>query len=268
MISVFDAVLAACLIAVTAPTARGAQPVLKVPPTDTLAIRLNLPAYRLDVRIDDTVISYGVAIGTRRHPTPRGAFTLRRVELNPSWVPPASDWARDRVPLPPGPRNPMGRAKLEFSPTYYLHGTPEPLSVGSAASHGCVRLRNEDVLALGAHLLRWGRPDIPPSTIARWISDSTTGRSIVLARLATLEIRYDLLEVRRDRVHVHPDPYRLRSDSMDATAQAVLAAGLAPQPVPAGSAARLLDLARGGGFTISADSVSAGLLPALATPTQ
>jgi hypothetical protein len=268
MIAVLHAVFAACVIAVMAPTVREAQPPTGASLTDTLAFRLNLPAYRLDVRIDDAVVSYHVAIGTRRYPTPRGAFTLRRVELNPAWIPPASDWARDRVPLPPGPHNPMGRAKFEFSPTYYLHGTPEPASVGSAASHGCVRLRNEDALALGMHLVLWGRPDIPLSTLARWLSDSTTGRTVVLARPATLEIRYDLVEVRSDRVHVHSDPYRLRSDSTDVLAQAALTAGLAPRPVPAGTAASLLDLARAGAFTISADSVSAALFPPLATPTH
>lgn len=268
MIAALDAVFAACVIAVMAPTAREAHFPVGAPPPDTLAFRLNLPAYRLDVLIDDAIVSYHVAIGTRRYPTPRGHFTLRRVELNPAWIPPASDWARDRVPLPPGPHNPMGRAKFEFSPTYYLHGTPEPASVGSAASHGCVRLRNEDALALGMHLVLWGRPDLPLSTVARWLSDSATGRTVVLARPATLDIRYDLLEIRSDRVHVHADPYRLRSDSTDALAEAVLTAGLAPRPVLAGTAARLLDLARTGGFTISADSASAALFPPLATPTH
>ncbi len=228
---------------------------------ETLAVTLNLPAYRLDVHTGDSTLSYPVAIGARRYPTPRGSFLLRRVELNPAWIPPPSEWARDRVPMPPGPRNPMGRAKLEFLPTYYLHGTPEPNSVGSAASHGCVRLRNADVLDLGTRLLAWGRTGLDDSTVAGWVSDPVTQRRIALERPVSLEVRYDLLEVRAGRVEVHADPYRLRSDSADAAAHALLVERLAPRPIPAGMASALLDSARTTPFTISADSVSAGLLP-------
>lgn len=228
---------------------------------DTLVVVLNLPAFRLDVYTGDSTHSYPVAIGTRRYPTPRGSFLLRRVELNPAWIPPASDWARDRLPMPPGPRNPMGRAKLEFLPTYYLHGTPEPESVGSAASHGCVRMRNADVLALGARLLTWGRAGLADSTVAHWIADPVTRRRVTLERPVSLEVRYELVEVRAGRVEVHGDPYALRSDSTDAAADALLIERLAPRSVHPGMAAMLLDHARAGPFTISVDSMSAGLLP-------
>ena len=250
------AVLGACYAA----QAAGA-PHAEARAADTLAVILNLPAYRLDVRAGDSTLSYPVAIGARRYPTPRGSFLLRSVELNPAWIPPPSDWARDRVPMLPGPRNPMGRAKLEFLPTYYLHGTPEPESVGSAASHGCVRMRNADVLELGARLLAWGRAGLDDTTRARWMADPVTQRRIILDRPVALEVRYDLVEVRAGRVEVHRDPYALRSDSADAAAHALLADRLAPRAVPPGIAAALLDRARSGPFTIAADSVSAGLLP-------
>jgi murein L,D-transpeptidase YcbB/YkuD len=233
---------------------------------DSVSLRLNLPAYRLDVHTGESLTSYRVAIGSRRYPTPTGSFALLSIELNPGWIPPASDWARDREPMPPGPRNPMGRVKIEFRPTYYLHGTPEPESVGASVSHGCVRLRNEDALELGRRLLAWGRPDLDESTVSRWIADAAAGRRIPLERPAVLEIRYDLIEVNAGRVHIHSDPYRLRSDSTDALAQALLVESLAPAPVPAGMAARLLHLAGSGGFTISTDSVSAGRLPPPAGP--
>jgi murein L,D-transpeptidase YcbB/YkuD len=229
--------------------------------TDTVAVTLNLPAYRLDVRAGESTHSYRVAIGARRYPTPRGSFLLRSVELNPAWIPPPSDWARDRVPMPPGPRNPMGRAKLEFLPTYYLHGTPEPESVGSAASHGCVRMRNADVLELAARVLAWGREGLDDTTRVSWLADPVTQRRIVLDRPISLEVRYDLVEVRAGRVEVHRDPYALRSDSTDAAAHAQLTEQLAPRAIPPGFASTLLDRAREGSFTISADSVSAGLLP-------
>lgn len=250
------AVLGACCAAQAAEPARAEAHL-----ADTVTVTLNLPAYRLDVRAGDSTRSYPVAIGARRYPTPRGSFLLRSVELNPAWIPPESEWARDRVPMAPGPRNPMGRAKLEFLSTYYLHGTPEPESVGSPASHGCVRMRNADVLELGARLLAWGRPELAAATVAQWLDDPVTQRRIALERPVPLEVRYDLVEVRGGRVLVHGDPYGLRSDSADAVAHALLVGRLAPRTVPAGIAAALLNRARTGPFTISADSVSAGLLP-------
>ena len=236
-------------------------------PADSITLRLNLPAFRLTVLVADSAAAeYMVAIGGRRYPTPTGRFVLSLVELNPAWIPPASEWARGRVPMPPGPGNPMGRAKLEFHPTYYLHGTPEPESVGSAASHGCVRMHSEDVLALSARLLRWGRFDLDDSTVARWIADPVTSRRVRLERGAAIDIVYELLEVRAGRVHVYPDPYRMRTDSTDTEAQYTLTAALWPRLPPEGTASRLLTRARQGAFSVSADSAGAGLLPAPPVP--
>ena len=262
MTGIMLTVMGAC-VAVQAPGALGGS---FQRAADSVAVVLNLPAYRLDLHAGGSTISYAIAIGAARYPTPRGQFILRRIELNPAWVPPSSDWARDRAPMGPGPRNPMGRAKVEFLSTYYLHGTPEPESVGSAASHGCVRMRNADVLELAAHLLAWGRPDLDGATIARWVADPVTRRRLPLERHVTLDVRYDLIEIRAGRVEVHGDPYRLRSDSTDAVAQALLAEHFAPRAVPAGVARALLDRARTRPFTVSTDSVSAGLLPSPVEP--
>lgn len=222
---------------------------------DSLRLTLNLPAYRLTVRMGDSVVAeYPVAIGARAFPTPLGSYQIAAVELNPAWVPPESDWARDREPMPPGPRNPMGRAKLEFRPTYFLHGTPEPQSVGSPASHGCVRMRNPDVLDLARRVLAWGRPDVADSTAARWLADTRTRRKLPLDRAVAIDVQYDLLEIRNDRIHIYPDPYRLRSDSTDLVAQDRLAAGFAPRRVAPGTAARLLDLAAPGAIVIERET--------------
>jgi lipoprotein-anchoring transpeptidase ErfK/SrfK len=99
-----------------------------------ISLALNVPAFRLDVMEDgERTRSYAVAVGSIEYPTPRGQYAITRVEWNPWWIPPESDWARDEKPTPPGPANPMGRVKLHFRPTYYLHGTPSERSIGSAA---------------------------------------------------------------------------------------------------------------------------------------
>ena len=74
----------------------------------------------------------------------------------PSWNPPAQ-MRRRRPELPEfmagGPDNPLGaRAIYLGSSLYRIHGTNEPSSIGKAASSGCIRMLNQDVTELYAHV--------------------------------------------------------------------------------------------------------------------
>ena len=98
----------------------------------------------------DVVRTFPVAIGEEGYDTPDGSFTIRRMIWNPDWRPPPSAWARDKKYEAPGsPGNPMGRVKMFFrEPDYYIHGTGLASSLGNARSHGCIRMRNIDVVDL------------------------------------------------------------------------------------------------------------------------
>lgn len=101
--------------------------------------------------------SHDVAVGTEKNPTPIGDFSFHRVDLNPRWVPPNSDWAEDREPKEPGASdNPMGRARLVYKMPYTIHGTDDLDSLGKAVSHGSIRLANEHVIPLAEMLLKAG----------------------------------------------------------------------------------------------------------------
>ena len=106
----------------------------------------------------DVTQSYPVAVGKPQHPTPRGEFRVRRIVWNPRWAPPDASWAREKRPRDPGdPRNPMGRVKIFFrQPDYYIHGTRETDSLGQAESHGCVRMRNSEVVSLARRVMANG----------------------------------------------------------------------------------------------------------------
>jgi hypothetical protein len=98
--------------------------------------------------------AYKVAVGMPSHPTPTGTWDIFRVDLNPDWTPPDSEWAADDEPKPPGhPGNPMGRARLVYNPPYTIHGTDELDSLGKAASHGSIRVANEAAIELARILL-------------------------------------------------------------------------------------------------------------------
>ena len=89
----------------------------------------------------ETVKQYAVATG-RDGSTPSGDFEVKSRVENPEWTSPEGDFfkAGDAA-------NPLGTRWLGFGEGGYgIHGTTDPNSIGREASHGCVRLNNEDVL--------------------------------------------------------------------------------------------------------------------------
>lgn len=89
---------------------------------------------------------YNVATGTGGYPTPRGQFWITAKRMNPTWYNPYSDWSRDMPAfIPPGPSNPLGTRALNLSASgIRIHGTPDSGSIGSNASHGCIRMLMSD----------------------------------------------------------------------------------------------------------------------------
>jgi lipoprotein-anchoring transpeptidase ErfK/SrfK len=89
---------------------------------------------------------YPIAVGTSSHPTPAGNFEVIQKQVNPTWFPPSSPWAAGLGPVPPGPGNPLGTRWIGTSaPAIGIHGTPVPSSIGTRASHGCIRMYIRDV---------------------------------------------------------------------------------------------------------------------------
>jgi lipoprotein-anchoring transpeptidase ErfK/SrfK len=101
--------------------------------------------------------SYDIAVGKETHPTPVGDFKIHRIDWNPDWTPPDSEWSRDQNYKPPGhPQNPMGRARIVYQSPYTIHGTEDIESLGNAESHGSVRMSNEEVIELAQILMEAG----------------------------------------------------------------------------------------------------------------
>jgi hypothetical protein len=94
------------------------------------------------------VKTYPVAAGTPEYPTPQGEWTIVDKVENPSWTNPDPNGWGAGLPLtiPPGPTNPLGtRALYLDAPGIRIHGTSASYSIGSYASHGCVRMYMDDV---------------------------------------------------------------------------------------------------------------------------
>jgi lipoprotein-anchoring transpeptidase ErfK/SrfK len=92
--------------------------------------------------------TYTVATGTSRHPTPKGEFEVVLKRRNPTWVnPDPKGWGRSLpARIGPGPRNPLGTRAMNLnSPGIRIHGTSNLASLGTAASHGCIRMAMSDI---------------------------------------------------------------------------------------------------------------------------
>ena len=89
---------------------------------------------------------WAVASGSQDHPTPTGRFVVWEKVDHPTWLPPDSEWAKEAKPIPPGPDNPLGTRWIGFDwGEVGIHGTNAPWTVGSATSHGCLRMVTEHV---------------------------------------------------------------------------------------------------------------------------
>lgn len=92
-------------------------------------------------------VSYPVAIGRPGWETPTGEFEVFHQIVDPGWTNPLTGDV-----MTPGPDNPLGDRWIAFwtdgTNSIGFHGTPNRDSVGQAASHGCIRMYNEDVREL------------------------------------------------------------------------------------------------------------------------
>jgi lipoprotein-anchoring transpeptidase ErfK/SrfK len=94
---------------------------------------------------------YPVATGQPSFPTPQGAWEVVNKRMHPTWTNPAPDgWGADMpASIPPGPGNPLGTRAMSLNASGILiHGTYASGSIGTYASHGCIRMLLSDVEAL------------------------------------------------------------------------------------------------------------------------
>ncbi len=94
--------------------------------------------------------TYDVATGRPEFPTPTGTFSVVSKQTNPTWHNPHSSWSTSMPEtIGPGPDNPLGTHALALSASGILiHETPDVGSIGTSASHGCIRMRGGDEVDL------------------------------------------------------------------------------------------------------------------------
>jgi lipoprotein-anchoring transpeptidase ErfK/SrfK len=103
-------------------------------------IVVSIPDRKLAVVESGRIIRiFSTAVGTPRTPSPSGSFHIIQRIQYPTW------YTKGKI-VPPGKSNPLGTRWLGLSAKGYgIHGTNNPASIGHNASHGCIRMRNQDV---------------------------------------------------------------------------------------------------------------------------
>jgi len=94
--------------------------------------------------------TYTVAVGQVGLETPAGLYHIQDKQVDPTWHVPNSAWAGSLAgqSIPPGPSNPLKARWMGIFSGAGIHGTDQLYSLGTAASHGCVRMSIPDVIEL------------------------------------------------------------------------------------------------------------------------
>ena len=106
---------------------------------------VSIPDRKLAVLENGEVLrTFSVSVGTAVSPSPTGEFEIVSRLSDPTYY-------HAGVVIPAGSNNPLGPRWVGLSKKGYgIHGTNLPASIGKAASHGCIRLRNRDIVQLFA----------------------------------------------------------------------------------------------------------------------
>jgi lipoprotein-anchoring transpeptidase ErfK/SrfK len=95
--------------------------------------------------------TYGVAVGQPAYPTPTGLFSVANKQIDPVWSVPNSPWAGElagTTVVGGSAANPLKARWMGIANGVGIHGTGEDWSIGTRASHGCIRMHVPDVIAL------------------------------------------------------------------------------------------------------------------------
>jgi L,D-transpeptidase ErfK/SrfK len=120
-----------------------------LPPADPEGLVINVPEMRLYDFTVEPVEVFAIAIGDPEDPSLVGEYRIGARRVNPTWHVPASI-RREKPDLPatvpPGPDNPLGKRWMTIGTTSYgIHGTNMRWSIGRQATHGCIRMYEDQI---------------------------------------------------------------------------------------------------------------------------
>lgn len=171
-------------------------------------IIVNIPERKMRLFHNEALVfEFPVAVGQPIFQTPVGPRLMKNITWNPWWMPPNSKWAENDHPTPPGPSNPLGPVKMNLDRAILMHGTSKESSVGTPASHGCMRMYNENAKTLAW----WAQTHFSDQTelelFDKYASNRRTTYNVNLQTFIPVEIVYELFSIEDGLFKVYPDIY-------------------------------------------------------------
>jgi lipoprotein-anchoring transpeptidase ErfK/SrfK len=129
------------LATLVTPSALAQKPAVATPARVKRQVVVSVPDRKLVVMENGAVLRvFPVAVGAGISPRPTGEFEIVSRLTDPTYY-------HSRVVIPAGADNPLGPRWVGFNKKGYgIHGTNAPGSIGKAASHGCIRMWNRDIV--------------------------------------------------------------------------------------------------------------------------
>jgi lipoprotein-anchoring transpeptidase ErfK/SrfK len=126
------------------------------------------------LKANDSLRRYPVAVGTAKYPTLTGRFNIHRIDCNPDWTPPDSEWTEGKEYTPPGhPDNPMVQVRIVNQDAVHNPWYEKFQSLNEAEFHGSVRMTNRDVIELARLIMTESGTEKPADWCSRVLADST-----------------------------------------------------------------------------------------------
>lgn len=182
------------------------------PAYPALHLIVNIPARKV-ILFDDgqEVARHDIAVGQPVYKTPTGPQEVITIIWNPWWIPPDSPWAHGASKEPPGPKNPLGPVKLLMGQGIRLHGTNKDSSVGLFASHGCLRMHNDEAARLAWYIQKKVN-NSADSLFDKYSRNRRQSFWVKLDHPLTVNIVYEPVELRNNIIYIYHDAYRWAKD--------------------------------------------------------
>ena len=187
-----------------------------------IRITVNIPAFQLTFwQNNKEVKTYQIGIGRKDFQLPSGLRYAREVIFNPDWIPPDSEWVYEHD-VEPGervdaedPRNPLGKVKIPLgNGGILIHQAFKPGDIGHLVSHGCVRLRLNELYEFIDQIIT--ARSLPASR--QQIEQAKKNKERFVIKLdapLVVDINYDTQVIEGGVLHLYPDVYNRKTNTVE-----------------------------------------------------
>lgn len=187
-----------------------------------LKITVNVPAFQMTLwQNGKEVKTYPVGVGMKDYPIYIGLREASAVIWNPVWIPPSSDWVEGsktvkagEIIQPTDSRNPLGKVKIPLGDGYLIHQAKSAADLGNLVSHGCVRVLQSNLYDLTEKITAARSLPVTAEEIAQVKTNKKT-LNLDLEPEIPVEITYDTLVVEAGKLHIYPDIYDRKTNTVE-----------------------------------------------------